>query len=60
VGQVSGGPPDPTAAAEGITMQLKHTRRMCKEVPHDLLGRAKPVAFNLENYGVVWWLLAAE
>lgn len=57
VAEVIGGPPDPSSAARGITVQLKCSRRFDKNTPEFLLREKACAALSVENYGVSWYLL---
>jgi hypothetical protein len=59
VAQIIGGPPDPVALANGITMQLLCTLRMDRKTPAYMREKQtnQLVALNEENFGVEWILL---
>ena len=60
MGQVLGGPPDPSAAALGITMRIKCSRRQDKNTPFHMDMDELYVAFSLANYGTSWMMLKKE
>jgi hypothetical protein len=55
--EIFGGPPDPSAAARGITVQLKCSSRFDSMTPEFLLKDRAAASFQLNNYGAVWYLL---
>jgi DDE superfamily endonuclease len=59
IAEISGGPPDPTAAALGYSVRLKCSSRLDKKTPGYLTrGRLEhPASFSVQNYGSRWLLL---
>jgi hypothetical protein len=59
IAEVAGGPPDPSARAKGMTMQLRCTRRIDANTPRFMQHKhaLQNVSLNEENYGVDWFLL---
>lgn len=60
VSEVFGGPPDPAAAARGITVQLRCSSRFNQNTPQYLLKGRANAALSLENYGVLWYIISQE
>jgi hypothetical protein len=60
VSEIAGGAPDPAAAASGVTMMLKTTRRMDANAPEWLILDRFPASFSLDNYGEGWQLLLVD
>ena len=57
--EVLGGPPDPKAAAQGITMRLRCNKRIDAKTPPNVIDKDNGtlVAFTLDNYGKRWVML---
>lgn len=60
VSEIACGAPDPQSAANGITMQVKSTRRLDGNAPVFLFREAYSVPFSLENYGESWFLFCKD
>lgn len=59
VAEIIGGPPDPVALANGITMQLRCSARLDRKTPRYMTHKHtnQLVSLTEENYGVEWFLL---
>ena len=59
IAEIIGGPPDPVARANGITMQLRCSTRLDRQTPQYMTHKHtnQLVSFTEENYGCEWFLL---